>query len=69
MKLRSRRNLGFGKIPKVPFVASVSKLVSLPDGSIFRWARCGKCFKGEVIASPSQAADVLDAMAKRRRAM
>ena len=25
MKLRSRRNLGFGKIPKVPFVASVSK--------------------------------------------
>ena len=26
MKLRSRRNLGFGKIPKVPFVASVSKL-------------------------------------------
>ena len=44
-------------------------LVSLPDGSMFRWARCGKCFKGEVIASPSQAADVLDAMSKRRRAI
>lgn len=46
----------------------VSSLVSLPDGSIFRWARCGKCFKGEVIASSDQAADVLEAMSKRRRA-
>lgn len=38
------------------------------NSSMFRWARCGRCFKGEVIASPSQAADVLEAMSKRRRA-
>lgn len=44
-----------------------SSLVSLPEGSMFRWARCGKCFKGEVIATCDQAADVLQAMSKRRR--
>ena len=42
-------------------------LVDLPNGSIFKWARCGKCFRGEVIASSDQAADVLEEMAKRRR--
>ena len=42
-------------------------LVDLPHGSMFKWARCGKCFRGEVIASCDQAADVLEEMSKRRR--
>ena len=35
-------------------------LVDLPNGSMFKWARCGKCFRGEVIASCDQAADALE---------
>ena len=42
-------------------------LVDLPNGSMFKWARCGKCFRGEVIASCDQAADALEKMSKRRR--
>ena len=48
MKLRSRRNLGFGKIPKVPFVASVSKQVETPVvGRIFTRG-CPACESGMV---------------------
>ena len=38
----------------------------LEQGSFFKWPRCGKCFKGEVLANASQAADVLSAMASKR---
>ena len=36
--------------------------------SFFKWPRCaGKCFKGEVLANASQAADLLDALASKRK--
>ena len=38
----------------------------LEQGSFFKWPRCGKCFRGEVVANASQAADVLGAMASKR---
>ena len=38
----------------------------LEQGSFFKWQRCGKCFKGEVLANASQAADMLGAMASKR---
>ncbi len=43
-----------------------SAFLFLEQGSFFKWPRCGKCFKGEVLANASQAADLLGAMASRR---
>ena len=43
-----------------------SAFLFLERGSFFKWPRCGKCFKGEVLATASQAADMLGAMASRR---
>ena len=39
----------------------------LERGSVFKWPRCGKCFKGEVLSTSSQVADALAAMAAKRR--
>ena len=44
-----------------------SAFVFLEQGSFFKWPRCGKCFKGEVLANASQAADLLDALASKRK--
>ena len=43
-----------------------SAFLFLEQGYFFKWPRCGKCFKGEVLANASQAADMLGAMASRR---
>ena len=39
----------------------------LPNGSTFKWARCGRCFKGEVISTPSEAATLLSNLANKRQ--
>ena len=38
----------------------------LPNGASFKWARCGRCFKGEVISKPIHAAELLEKMARKR---
>ena len=38
----------------------------LKDGSSLRWARCGRCFKGEVISNAEIAVQTLDALKSAR---
>lgn len=42
------------------------KFSVLPNGASLRWARCGRCFRGEVISNAGQAAEVLDILKSRR---
>lgn len=41
-------------------IGTSDKYALLTEGATFKWPRCGKCFKGEVIATPEQAVLFLD---------
>ena len=47
-------------------ICANDKYEYLPNGASFKWARCGRCFKGEVISKPIHAAELLEKMARKR---